>query len=316
MNAKNLWLKFAAVGLLVAVCLFSLFMGNGLRQGIDLRGGHRLIFEIRTNDSEITRLGNLKKEQTGKLQATDDADKQQEIRDLLARIDTDLDRLKSDGTNSGNLAQKMIAILKERVDPSGLRSLEWTPLGNSRIEVRMPAGKVDTQEKRDAYFRVLEKLEENNIQRSEVRSVLQLPASERAAKIDLLTAGDGEQKKRFESLLVAHDKMVTAEQDWNQTKIQREKAVEASSSLSKITELDKLVAVAEAKFQNSTPQYEDSVDALREGNISPQHLQEILGNFVTRAEEGIRAERVGYKRLSSYTNSGRAFVSGLTIRPI
>ena len=39
MNAKNLPLKFAFVALLVLVSLWSVFRGNGLRLGIDLRGG-------------------------------------------------------------------------------------------------------------------------------------------------------------------------------------------------------------------------------------------------------------------------------------
>ncbi len=46
MNGKNLPLKFGFVILLVAVCLYSIFLGDGLKQGIDLRGGHALLFRV------------------------------------------------------------------------------------------------------------------------------------------------------------------------------------------------------------------------------------------------------------------------------
>jgi len=46
MNSKNLLLKFGFVILLVLFALWSIFLGRGLREGIDLRGGYSLVFEI------------------------------------------------------------------------------------------------------------------------------------------------------------------------------------------------------------------------------------------------------------------------------
>ena len=37
-----------------------------------------------------------------------------------------------------NLAQEMVSILKQRVDPSGLLNLVWRPHGSSQIEIQMP----------------------------------------------------------------------------------------------------------------------------------------------------------------------------------
>ena len=45
MNAKNLPLKFAFLGLIIALCVWSL-LAKKLRLGIDLRGGHAMVFEI------------------------------------------------------------------------------------------------------------------------------------------------------------------------------------------------------------------------------------------------------------------------------
>ena len=46
MIGKNLPLKFAFLALMVATCLWSLY-ANGLKMGIDIRGGHSLVFEVR-----------------------------------------------------------------------------------------------------------------------------------------------------------------------------------------------------------------------------------------------------------------------------
>ena len=129
MNAKNLPLKFALTALLVAVCVWSLLWGNGLKQGIDLKGGHSLVFEFKTTKDD-----------------------------------------------PGDLANTIIDVLKKRVDPRGLRSLEWRPLGKNRIEVRMPAGNPEGQERKREYQRELTRLVDLNVSDPEILRVTQTPA--------------------------------------------------------------------------------------------------------------------------------------------
>ena len=52
MNSKNLLLKFGFVILLVLFALWSIFLGRGLREGIDLRGGYSLVFEISVSEGD------------------------------------------------------------------------------------------------------------------------------------------------------------------------------------------------------------------------------------------------------------------------
>jgi SecD/SecF fusion protein len=56
MNAKNLWLRFAFVAVLVALCLLPLMAGRGLRWGIDLQGGTSLIFEFKGDPDDRAQL--------------------------------------------------------------------------------------------------------------------------------------------------------------------------------------------------------------------------------------------------------------------
>jgi len=282
MNAKNLWLKFAVVGLLVVVCLWSLLMGKGLRQGIDLRGGHSLIFEIRTNKAEIERLEARKKDILAKLGAAGDEERRN-LQGQLDRIEDDLERYKG-ARDIGDVTNQMIAILKKRVDPDGLRSLEWRPLSNNRIEIRMPAGDPEVRENREAYWRALDRLEANNIQASEIRSVLRSGAKERSAKIERLTRGDVEQARRFAALADAHDELSDSEAALAEAKAQRIKALQATSRPANLAQLDEAVARAQDRFDNAQVDYEQKLKALRKGNISRQRLQDILNQYLSPAQ--------------------------------
>src|SRR5262245_22296965 len=54
MNEKNLWVKLGLVSLLVGMCAWQSWPpGKRLKQGIDLGGGHSLIFEIDTSGTGV-----------------------------------------------------------------------------------------------------------------------------------------------------------------------------------------------------------------------------------------------------------------------
>jgi preprotein translocase subunit SecD len=178
MNAKNLPLKFGFLAALTALCLWSIY-SRGLQQGIDLKGGYSLIFEIRTPEGEVPQLVERQTQLTKELAAAKaksevNAEDVKRLDDEIRKIADDIQRKKS-GVGVGvesNLAERMIEILKERIDPQGLANLEWRPVGADRIEVRMPAGQADTEATRQAYERSRERLEAANIQRTQKRAYL------------------------------------------------------------------------------------------------------------------------------------------------
>jgi len=307
MNAKNLWLRFGLVGLLVLLCLWPLVAKRGLRWGIDLRGGHSLIFEIRTNEAEIKRLSKQKDELTAALaKATGEAEKK-EIRAKLARVETDLKRCAEQDSEASDLPQQMIALLKQRVDPLGLASLEWRPLGSNRIEIRMPAGKVETRRKRDAFFEAMDRLEEGNIQRSDIRRVLQAAPDQRQGMIERLTRIDPDQTKRFEKLVKAYDAMIAAEDALKVAKDARSEALRASKAPANLDELDGAVAAAAATFDNAQVAYEDALAELEAGNVNRQELHLTLENYYQWEMQ--KAQAAGTRQPSK----SRDFASNLVI---
>ncbi|MGA2266586.1 MAG: protein translocase subunit SecD, partial [Phycisphaerae bacterium] len=272
MNAKNLPLKFAFLAVLIAVCLWSIFMGNKLRLGIDLRGGHSLIFEIRTNEAEIKRLEADKKDLAAKLAEATTEDARKSLREQMERVDGELGRLKASGTDTRNLAEQTITILKDRVDPQGLRSLEWRPLGNNRFEVRMPAGSAEAQRAKNAYITALEQLEQNNISRAELRRVFQSTGEARAAELNTLARGDKTVGRLLSDLVAAYDVMQKAQD-----------AVRTVRSADR--------GKAQEALDNAIIDYETKLTAVEAVNVNPQQLQTVLGYYASPAE----SEAIGNK---------------------
>ena len=273
MNAKNLPLKFLFVILMVAVCLWSLFLGRGLRQGIDLRGGHSLVFEIRTNQAEIDRLTERKAELTERLEQAETPEEKAELTDALERLELELRGFQQAGGDQGNLSERMIRVLKDRVDPRGLMSLEWRPIGANRIEIRMPAAKEETLAAKNAYLDALNQLEQNNIRRSDVRRLLKVAPEGRAKLFDELVGDNRERKVRLAQLLQAYDMMELARAQLEQAQGQDQR-----SELRNI-------------LDNATAVYERRRREVQDTNISPQELQSILANYVSPAE----ADAIGSK---------------------
>ncbi|MCH8252548.1 MAG: hypothetical protein IID36_08870, partial [Planctomycetes bacterium] len=72
-----------------------------------------------------------------------------------------------------NLSERMMAILKDRVDPTGQMNIEWRPVGNTRLEIRMPFPSKEAKERRDTWNAVQTRLTTMNVGRFEVERALQ-----------------------------------------------------------------------------------------------------------------------------------------------
>jgi len=253
MNVKNLWLRFAFVVVIVALCLLPLLAGRGLRLGIDLRGGHSLVFEFKGSEADRA---------------------------------------------------QMIARLKQRVDPSGLRSLEWRPLRGNRFEVRMPAGTGNAKAKREAYFTAMDQLEANNITPDEIRQVFQAPAGQRDEKIKTYAHGDPRQIKRFRQLVAAYDKLQADTAVLNAAKDKRANALKASSQPANLDELDAAVSKANDNLEDARVAFDEATAALDAGNIDRQELHLILENyFHTKLAQGAqRSAKQGPRRVKQFSS--------------
>ncbi len=104
---------------------------------------------------------------------------------LLYEIDT----TGLDSTMQRELSTRVMRILKDRVDPKGQMNLEWRPVGNTRLEVRMPRPPQEALARREAYNQATEKLLTLNVKRREVEEAVNAPADQRETALLRLQRG-------------------------------------------------------------------------------------------------------------------------------
>ena len=244
MNAKNLPLKFALIAVMVALSIWSI-SARGLKQGIDLRGGHSLAFEIRPQQG----------------QPVDKA------------------------TVAG-----VIANVKERIDPQGLRQLEFRPRGVGRFEVRMPAASEATQQAKEAYRRSLDELTAGNIRRSEIVRIAKVSGKDRDAAIAEVAGKNTDLANKLEVAANAYQALQQAQQ--KQTDLTAHSAPPA--------ELD----AATDEVVSARSAYRQARQDVLAYNIDSQRMELILGNYVSQAEaERLKTTDAGREQMARRTEA-------------
>jgi SecD/SecF fusion protein len=230
MNTKNLPMKFALVAFLIAASIWGIF-AKKLKLGIDLRGGHALIFEIVTNDTEKARLeSSLASLEAQRQKATDPATR----KDLDNQIGLARQNLKnlagSTGREASDLPDQIIARLKERIDPRGFYNLEMRPLGKNRIEIRMPMGDKESRDASALYSQALERLEKNNLHPSELSRVADSAGTQRQAEIDALSGGDANRAMLLAEYAAATDEARRAREELNRINTELDRVASAPAT--------------------------------------------------------------------------------------
>jgi len=83
-------------------------------------------------------------------------------------------------TEKRDLAQRMITVLRRRIDPANIQNLIWRPQGSTRFEIQMPLSSAEARTKRQNYESSLDDLLAKNVSRSKIMRSLDMPVEERA----------------------------------------------------------------------------------------------------------------------------------------
>lgn len=103
------------------------------------------------------------------------------------------------------LAQRMITVLRRRIDPANIQNLVWRPLGDTRFEIQMPLASKETQVKRDAYLASLGSLLDENINPAVILRALQMSEEKRTQEIAEFAQGDPNRLKSLTNLASLYD---------------------------------------------------------------------------------------------------------------
>jgi len=245
MKEKPLLIRFLLLAILAAGAVL-VVMYKPRQMGMDLAGGHSLVFKVETG-------------------------------------------------NNRQILDQVLDTLKERVDPEGVRNLEWRGVGNDRIEVRMPAGSEESRHAKAEYFETMEALDAWNITQEFVLAVA--AESDAAARKALLTKrGIGPAEARGKLLLECVNGYLVAERAAaavDQAKLtalyaeldtlKKAHILDSEKVDAKWAEIDALTGPAD-EVQTA---YEDRLRRLQDGNVKTQELAGILKLY---APEKIRKE--------------------------
>ncbi len=171
-----------------------------------------------------------------------------------------------------DLSERVMSILKDRVDPTGSLNLIWRPVGATKLEIQMPQPSEKAKKRRDAKNEAEAALKALNIDsRFTVEQALAKSGEERDAALDALVHGVPSRKVKLLALRDAHDA----------------KAADPGNA-------DKVRA------------YEDAFEAVMDTNLNVQQLNDVLALKVGphRDQEigKIRARHPAFEQLvNTYT---------------
>jgi len=96
-----------------------------------------------------------------------------------------------------DIAEQMIRILQQRIDPGSQKNLIWRPHGSDRIEIQMPLADQETRRLRNEYYQKRSALEASNLDWRLIEQSLYLTGEDRDKRFAQLA---GDSKERLASL--------------------------------------------------------------------------------------------------------------------
>ncbi len=108
-----------------------------------------------------------------------------------------------------DIAERMITVLRRRIDPANIQNLIWRPLGSTRFEIQMPLASQQAREKREQFEQAMTDLLEENINLASVMRSLKKEPAQRQADFQEL-AGDSEKKQQILDELVRTSTQLTS----------------------------------------------------------------------------------------------------------
>ena len=111
-----------------------------------------------------------------------------------------------------DLAQKMITVLRRRIDPKGIQNLVWRPQGDTRFEIQMPLASKETQDRRREYETALNDLLARNVNAATIMRSLQQPPEQRTEAFKKIVQNDPNRLEILQKLASVYDERQAAQQ--------------------------------------------------------------------------------------------------------
>ncbi len=104
-----------------------------------------------------------------------------------------------------DLSQKLITVLRRRIDPANIQNLIWLPQGSTRFEIRMPLASAEAHQKRQNYEKAEADLLDKNVSAAKIMRSLKEPAEKRTELFKQFAQEDPNRLTILDTLATVHD---------------------------------------------------------------------------------------------------------------
>ena len=189
------------------------------------------------------------------------------------------------GGNAKQIVDDVIAVLRDRVDPQGIRNLIWRQQAGNRIEIQMAVAATETRQRRETYLTLQKTLLEGNLSQLKVTSALRLAPDQRAAMFVQLADENDALHQALMGLADAHDRLTAITEALSateQVKRDAQAALDAAKSDDRASKqtafdqaLDQAIAMAE-QYNDALRDYQRAERGLFDTNVRPDELESVL----------------------------------------
>jgi len=110
-----------------------------------------------------------------------------------------------EGRDRQALAENVMRVLRERVDPKGVFNLVWRPIGHNRLEIQMPRPSESVRKARQTAETLQEQIRETVLRRSDILRALGRTGEDRERSVASLIGGIEARRALFEQAAAAFD---------------------------------------------------------------------------------------------------------------
>jgi SecD/SecF fusion protein len=104
-----------------------------------------------------------------------------------------------------NLSERLITVLRRRIDPANIQNLIWRPQGNDRFEIQMPLASAEARQKRQNYEKAETDLLDKNVSAAKIMRSLKNPPEERTELFKKFSQEDPNRLAILNTLAKTHD---------------------------------------------------------------------------------------------------------------
>jgi SecD/SecF fusion protein len=103
------------------------------------------------------------------------------------------------------LAERMITVLRRRIDPANIQNLVWRPQGSTRFEIQMPLASAEARDKRTQFEKVMSDLLADNVPTAVIMRSVAKPPEERAKDFQKYAHDSNDRTKVLDDFAKVYD---------------------------------------------------------------------------------------------------------------